>query len=110
VLLAFAIEFEKQSEVSLAICANVLRLADDDGVAVRDLPRLSGVSKEAIAMAVSFLGKRGYAKLRERRLVLNATGRDAREMYHQLAERIEQRWKAPALRKWLEAFLRRSVG
>src|SRR5258708_2353748 len=61
VLLTFAIEFERDSEVSLAIGANVLRLVSDEGIPVRDLPRLSAVSKDEIAMSLSFLGKRRYA-------------------------------------------------
>jgi len=60
VLFAFALEFEQQSEVSLAIAANVLRLTGEAGVPVRHLPRLSGVSKEAIAMAVSWLEKHDW--------------------------------------------------
>jgi hypothetical protein len=59
VLLAFAIEFERDGTVSLAISANVLRLAGDGGIRVRDLPRMSGVSKEAIAVALKFLETRG---------------------------------------------------
>jgi DNA-binding MarR family transcriptional regulator len=61
VLLAFAIEFESKSEVSLAISADVLRLVGEDGIQFRELPRLAGVSRAAIATAVSFLQKRGYA-------------------------------------------------
>jgi hypothetical protein len=56
-LLAFAIEFERESELSLAISANVLRVLDETGVRVRDLPILSGVSKEAISMAMGILRK-----------------------------------------------------
>jgi DNA-binding MarR family transcriptional regulator len=61
VLLAFAIEFEHESDVSLAISANVVRVLDEQGVRVRDLPRLVGVSKESIAMSLSFLEKHSYA-------------------------------------------------
>jgi hypothetical protein len=53
-LLAFAIEFEAEANVSLAICANVIRVLDVDGLRIRDLPRLSGVSKEAISMAMGY--------------------------------------------------------
>jgi hypothetical protein len=66
VLLAFALDFERDAhpgsalDLSLAICANVLRVLNDEGVRLRDLPRLSGVSKEAIAMALSYLEKRRY--------------------------------------------------
>ena len=61
VLLAFAIEFESEPGLSLAICANVLRILDAKGVRVRDLPLLSGVSKEAISMAMGILQKSGVA-------------------------------------------------
>ncbi len=101
VLLSFAIEFERESEVSLAISANVLRLTREEGVEVSDLPRLSGVSKEAIAMSLSFLGKRGYAVIqpkstasRKKVLVLTPKGRKAQDKYRQLLWAIEERWQA----------------
>jgi len=101
VLLAFAIKFERESAVSLAICANVLRIAGEEGVRVRDIPRLAALSKEAIAMAIGFLGKRGYAAVelespgsRVKVLRLTAKGRHARETYHQLVWAIEERWRA----------------
>jgi DNA-binding MarR family transcriptional regulator len=98
-LLSFSIEFECESEVSLAIGANVLRLPCEKGVEVSDLPRLSGVSKEAIAMSLSFLGKRGYAVIqpksnanRKKVLVLTPEGRKAQDKYRQLLLAIEARW------------------
>jgi hypothetical protein len=51
VLLALAIAYERESKVSLAIAANLLRVLDERGVQVRGLPALSGVSKEGLAMA-----------------------------------------------------------
>jgi DNA-binding MarR family transcriptional regulator len=101
ILLSFAIEFEQESEVSLAICANVLRLACEEEVEVSDLARLSGVSKEAIAMSLSFLGKRGYAVIqpkssagRKKVLVLSPKGRKAQDKYRQLLLATEERWQA----------------
>jgi DNA-binding MarR family transcriptional regulator len=101
VLLFFAMEFERESEVSLAISANVLRLTPQDGVEVSDLPRLSGVSKEAIATSLSFLGKRGYAVIqakvpgkRGKVLILTPTGRNAQNKYRQLLRTIEEHWRA----------------
>ncbi len=101
VLLSFAIEFERESEVSLAISANVLRVAHEGGVEVSDLPRLSGVSKEAIATSLSFLGKRGYAVIqpkstagRKKVLVLTPKGRKAQDKYRQLLLDMEERWQA----------------
>jgi DNA-binding MarR family transcriptional regulator len=100
VLLAFAIEFERDSEVSLAISANVLRLGAGEGVLVRDLPRDAGVSKEAIAMCLGSLQKRGYAVIeteaagRFKRLVLTPKGRRARDRYHALVGTIEENWRS----------------
>jgi DNA-binding MarR family transcriptional regulator len=101
VLLSFAMEFEQESEVSLAISANVLRLAGEEGVEVSSLPRLSGVSKEAIATSLSFLGKRGYSLIqpkagasKKKVLMLTAKGEKAKEKHHQLLSGIEVRWQA----------------
>jgi hypothetical protein len=94
VLLWFAIEIERGSEVSLAISANVLRLVGEEGTAVRDLPRMAAVSKEAIAMSVSFLSKRGYAASGGKLLVVTPKGRGAQETYHQQVWAIEERWQA----------------
>jgi len=98
-LLAFTIEFERESEVSLAISANVIRLLGEEGVRVRDLPRLSGVSKEAIAMSLSFLVKRRFAAVaadpsasRTKLVRLTPRGREAQEAYRHLLGVIEQRW------------------
>ena len=59
VLLAFTLEFERESDLSLPICANALRVLGETAVRVRDLPRLTGVSKEAISVSLGFLEKRG---------------------------------------------------
>ena len=59
--LAFALEFESESELSLAISTNVVRVLDAKGVRVWDHPLLTGVSKEAIAMSFSFVTRRGFA-------------------------------------------------
>jgi DNA-binding MarR family transcriptional regulator len=101
VLLAFALDFERESDLSLAICANVIRLLTQEGVRVRDLPRLSGVSKEAIAMASGFLAKGRYIVVepdptasRTKRVRLTAKGRDAQDEYVRLLAAIEERWQA----------------
>ena len=110
-LLTFALEFERESEVSLAISANLLRLFDASGksdpesVRVRDLPRRSGVSKEAIAMAMGYLVKRGYARIEQesgkvgesgklKLLALTAKGLRARDVYSRLPPEIEERWRS----------------
>ena len=101
VLLAFAIEFEHESDLSLAICADVVRVLDEPGVRVRDLPLLSGVSKEGIAMALGFLQKRSFAVVetdpnsaRTKIARLTAKGLEAQAAYHRLLAAMEERWQA----------------
>ncbi len=102
VLLAFAIEFERESELSLAISANVVRILTEKGVRVRDLPALSGVSKEAISMALGFLRKRGFAKVERgpgggtpaQVAHLTPKGQQAQNEYAQRVRAIEERWQA----------------
>jgi DNA-binding MarR family transcriptional regulator len=100
-LLAFAIEFERESELSLAISANVLRVLDEKGVRVRDLPLLTGVSKEAVGMAVGVLQKKHIAEVgpdqtgsRTRLVRLTPNGREAQDAYRQLLIVMEERWQA----------------
>lgn len=102
VLLAFAVEFERESAVSLAIGANVLRLAGQ-GVAMRELPRLAGVSREAIATSVSFLEKQGHAQVAARILTLTAKGRTARESYVERVADIEKEWQKRCGKAKIEA-------
>jgi hypothetical protein len=99
VLLGFAIEFEAEAKISLAIAANVLRVLEDEPVPARDLPRLSGVSKEALAMATGWLQKHGlvgfpadHTSDKGKAIALTAKGRIARQACHQLAWAIENRW------------------
>lgn len=97
VLLAFAVEFEGESELSLAIGSNLLRVLNEEGVPVRDLPVLTGVSKEAIQMAAGILEKKGIAVAeagpgRAKILRLTTKGRKAEEMHRLLLGTIEERW------------------
>jgi DNA-binding MarR family transcriptional regulator len=100
-LLAFAIDFERESDMSLAISANVLRVLGEQGVQVRDLPLLSGVSKEAISMAMGILQERHLAVIepdpngsRFNVIRLTSKGREAQDTYRQLLDVIEERWQA----------------
>ncbi len=110
VLLAFTIDFERGTgpatrlDPSLAICANVLRLfdpsSDAEGVRVRDLPRLSGVSKEAIDVAIGFLEKRGYVVIgpegpgsRTKVARLTTNGVLVQEGYRRRLAEIEKQWR-----------------
>lgn len=99
-LLALAIDYESGSPVSLAIAADVLRLVPDQGLRLKDLPALSGVSKESIAMAMTFLKARGMAieapespGSRFRAITLTDLGRIARDEYSPRLNQVEQSWR-----------------
>jgi len=98
-LLAFAIEFEAESKLSLAICANVLRVLDEKGVRERDLPLLTGVSKEAIHMAMGILQKARLATMGtdetigRTKMVRLTAGRIAQDTYRELLAAIEEKWR-----------------
>jgi DNA-binding MarR family transcriptional regulator len=119
VLLAFAIEYESESRLSLAIGADVVRVLDEKGVQLRDIPLLSGVSKEAIAMAMGILRKAGLVVVgpdpsgRGKVVRLTAKGREAQDVYHRLVGAIEGRWEIKfgkdSIRKLRES-LERLVG
>jgi DNA-binding MarR family transcriptional regulator len=108
VLVAFAVEFERESATSLAISANVLRVLGDDWALVRDLPSLGGVSKEAVSMATGFLVRNGRAEIgpvpapgRGQRIRLTPSGRRARDRYGPLTAAIEDRWRT----RWGDALI-----
>jgi len=100
VLLAFAIEFERESDLSLAISANVLRVLNEKGVPGRDLPFLTGVSKEAIHMAMGILQKERLAVIETEKtgsrikiIRLTAKGKEAQNAYCRILKIIEERWQ-----------------
>jgi hypothetical protein len=100
VLLAFAIEYERAAELSLAISADLLRVLHRDGARVRDLPAPSGVSAEGLAMATGFTGARGLTVIeagsagsRWKIARLTPAGESARQRYFDLTGEIEDGWQ-----------------
>jgi DNA-binding MarR family transcriptional regulator len=99
VLVAYTLDFEQESEVSLPLSANFVRVLDTAGVAVRDLPLVAGVSKEATSMALTFLTKAGYvvpatAPDGTRLVRLTTKGGDVQTSSSRLHAVVEDRWKA----------------
>lgn len=100
VLLKFALEFENLADLSLAISANVLRILNIEGVRLQELPVLSGVSKEAITMAVNFLQKKDFIEIasdavasRTKLVRLTPKGLQAQTKYNELVAKIEEQWQ-----------------
>ena len=119
ILLALTIEVERDSEVGLSLSANVLRVLDDRGVRVRDLPALTGVAEMGIVNSLSLLQQSGHATVgtapvggRTKIAALTPEGAEAQGVYRRRSEDIEQTWtkhfgREPigALRTSLEAAL-----
>ncbi len=99
VLLSFALEYEREAGLSLAISANVLRVLGPGGTRLRDLPPLTGTSKEAVSWALGILIREHRAAeepdpaaSRGKIARLTPGGLDAQRLYHQFLGTIEQRW------------------
>jgi hypothetical protein len=100
VLLMFTLDFERASKVALATSANTLRVLDAAGVRVRDLPALTGVSKEGNAMCSGWLARHGCVITeaepttgRGQVLRLTTKGVSAQRRFIHLLEDTELSWR-----------------
>jgi hypothetical protein len=110
VLLAYTLDFERQSELSLPLSANFLRVLDRKGVSVRELPVLAGVSKEATAMALTFLAKTPFVAVEGasaacKRARLTPVGEKLQTTLPRLHAEVAARLETPRLRPVLERVL-----
>jgi DNA-binding MarR family transcriptional regulator len=101
VLLAFALQYEREPGPSLAISANVLRVLTADGVRTKDLPAAGGVSRPAVEMALGVMANAGLvtegpdpAGGRFRVTRLTPRGVLARDEYRPLTADIEADWRS----------------
>ena len=114
-LLSFAVEYERDAGLSLAVGANVLRVLGTEGTRLRDLPALTGTSKESVRWALGILTRGDLvaeepdpAASRGKVARLTPRGLAAQRLYHELADAIERRWHdrfTPAVTGGLRASL-----
>ena len=95
--MAYTLDFEEGSALSLPLSANVFRVLDGDGVPVRELPSLTGISKEAVAVSLTSLAKTDYvvvegAPASKRTIRLTPAGETLRTVQPRLHARIGKRW------------------
>jgi methyltransferase (TIGR00027 family) len=116
-LLSFALEYERESELPLAAGANLLRVLDGEGTRLRDLPPLTGISKEAVSWTMGILVRSRLAveapdpaASRGKVARLTGAGIAAQRVYRELVGTVEQRWQerytggtVSALRQALDA-------
>jgi DNA-binding MarR family transcriptional regulator len=101
VLLAFALEFNRASDLPIAVSANVVRVLDAAGVRVRDVPGRAGVARETAENTLGRLHRSGHvvvgpdpAGTRARVARLTAKGAAAQRAYREHLDVIEQHWSA----------------
>jgi hypothetical protein len=97
-LMAYTLAFEEASALALPLSANVFRVLDGNGVPVRELPSLTGISKEAVAVSLTSLTKTDYAVVAgapasKRTIRLTPAGEKLRTDQRRLHARIRKRWK-----------------
>ena len=99
VLLAFTLECEKDSPVSLAVGSNLLRVLDTEKAAkVKDLPLATGTSKEAVSWSMTWLEKTGYISVepdpdaRGKVVRFTPEGSQARSTLNERIEQVEASW------------------
>ncbi len=124
VLLSFALDYERESALSLAVGANLLRVLHPEGTGLRDLPSLTGISKEAVSWALGILARTRLAAeepdpaaSRGKVARLTSRGTAAQRAYADLLATTEGRWRArfgadsiAALRRPLEALAAAAEG
>ncbi len=109
-LLAYTLDFERESALSLPLSANFVRVLNGKGISVRDLPPVAGVSKEATEMALTFLAKTGFVAVggtsaAKRRARLTPTGQTLQGTLARLHAGVATRWETSRLRSALEGVL-----
>jgi len=95
VAILFGLEFEGQSDVPIAICANVLRVLGERTPA-RDLSAMTGIAKESVNVSLRSLERRKLIKIESdgKRLVsLTAIGKRAQAASNPKLVAIESRWR-----------------
>jgi DNA-binding MarR family transcriptional regulator len=100
VLLAFTLDYEAGTGTSMAVSANTLRVLDNTGTRPRDLPRLTGVSREGNAMGAAWLERHGCALTepdttasRGKVIRLTPKGERAQQKSLQLLAATEESWR-----------------
>jgi DNA-binding MarR family transcriptional regulator len=111
VLLAFALDFERESDLSLGIytsggtsrlgvSANILRVLSAQGVRVADIPTRTGVAKMAIDNWVGTLEEHRYLTVgpdptgsRFKVAKLTPKGRKAQDAYFRWTDGVDHRWE-----------------
>jgi DNA-binding MarR family transcriptional regulator len=110
-LLAFTLEFERESRVPLWLCANTLRVLSDQPIPENEIPHLTGCSPETCGIGWQiepFTVVESASPPRRGKLIrLSPLGLLARKNYYNLTSAVERRWEThfgkPKIRRLRES-------
>jgi hypothetical protein len=96
-LLAFTLEFQRESRVPLWLCANALRVLSDQPIPESEIPHLTGCSPETCGIGWQikpFIVVESAPPPRRGKLVrLSPLGVLARKNYYNVTSAVERRWE-----------------
>ena len=92
-LLAYTLDYEDASELSLPLSANLVRVLAEERTALGDLPALAGISPEASSMGVTSLRRLGYISVEAKEARLTPKGRSERRRWDAIHDDVERRWE-----------------
>ena len=97
VLLAFALEFERESRAPIALCANAIRVLSDEPMAEAEIPKRTGCSEETAGLGWQhkpyIVVERDPARGRGKFVRLSEAGIVAQQEYSRRTRAIEETWK-----------------
>jgi len=97
VLLAFALDFERDSQTPISLCANTIRVLSDEPIPESEIPKRTGCSEETAGIGWQhkpyIIVERDPARGRGKFVRLSESGIRAQQEYHRLARDTEETWK-----------------
>ena len=97
VLLAFALDFERESQTPLSLCANTIRVLSDEPMAEAEIAKRSGCSEETAGIGWQHkpyvVVERDPARGRGKFVRLSEAGLRAQQAYSRRTRGIEEEWK-----------------
>jgi hypothetical protein len=97
VLLAFALDFERESRTPISLCANTIRVLSDEPIPEAEIPKRTGCSAETAGIGWQhkpyIIVERDPARGRGKFVRLSEAGIKAQKEYHSIARDIEEKWK-----------------
>jgi hypothetical protein len=97
VLLAFALDFERESRTPISLCANTIRVLSDEPIPEAEIAKRTGCSAETAGIGWQhkpyIIVERDFARSRGKFVRLSEAGVKAQNEYESIARDIEEEWK-----------------